>query len=102
VITSQTESAFDVSLNVLLTIFVLVIIFFVAVFLVGGYLYPIFYSLSPSAGATGIDATLYQSLLGHLRTGNSWVFYILLAIPFVFIAIKLLYEREEFSVSGWR
>jgi len=80
---------FNVALLVLILVCTLVFIYFVGIHIVGGYIYPMFNSLIPSR---------YQSTSSHLFQGLRWFFYILLAIPFLYIIIRLLYKKEEVSV----
>lgn len=92
---------FNTALYVLITETVLVIIYLLGVNLIAGQLYPMFYHLRPNdTESEGISEAVYVERLDRIKTGFTYGFYILLAIPFVYLIVKLLYEREETSVYG--
>jgi hypothetical protein len=93
---------FETSRNILLMIFVLAVFYILGIMIVGGFIGPMFRSntFRPPANSTGISQETYLTKTDFFIQGMKWVFYIILAIPFVYLIIKLLYEREETSVYG--
>jgi len=92
---------FNTAIYVLISIIIVSLIFVVSVNLVGANLVPLFKHLTPN-NTKGMSPTLYNQKIDHLETGLYYGFYILLILPFIFLIVKLLYEREETSVySGY-
>ena len=89
---------FKVANLILILIFILGIGWIVGIYVVGGYIYPMFEHLAPSSNSTGISQSQYSTTTSHLYKGLRWFFYILIAIPFVYVIMKLLYKKEEVSV----
>jgi len=93
---------FDTSYNWMILVFTMGVIFVLGVLIVGAYMYPIISSTHfvPDDEAKGMTTAQYHTNADFLYNGFSWVMYIFLAIPFVYITIKLLYEKEEVTVAG--
>lgn len=91
---------FDTAFYVLLAIAVVVLIYIVGVNLISGTIYPMMYKFRPTNNSSGISETLYVQKMDRLKAGFFWIFYIIMAIPFIYFIIKTLYEREETSVYG--
>lgn len=91
---------FNTASNTLILIITIAILFLLSIRIIGGNLYPMLKSstFSPSANSSGITNETYQNKLDFGWTGTKYVFYIFLTIPFLFLAIKLLYEREATSI----
>jgi len=85
----------------LILIFILVIFYILGTMIVGGYIYPMFRAFKPTNETQGISQDVYLKKTDFLVTGMKIIFYIILAIPFVLLIMKLLYEREETSIYGW-
>jgi len=96
---------FWTAIFVIITVFVLGIIWMIGEDLVSARLYPLFYSFAPADGAAGIPRTSYIARLDHIKLGMRIFFYILIAIPFIYLLIKYFYEKEETSTAksmfGW-
>lgn len=92
-------SVFDVVLYVLMSLFILGLIFMIGVFIVGANLVPIVDGLNPN-NTKGISATQYQNMESRMWTGLTWFFYIILAVPFLYLFFKLLYEKEATAYSS--
>lgn len=94
---------FHIATTVLISIFVLALIWIMSVNIIGANIYPMLSSenFKPTNETGGISETQYQSTLDFMWNGTRWFFYILIAIPFIYIIIKLLYSKEETSVY-WR
>lgn len=98
---------FNVILTVIVSIFILSIIWMVGVYIVGGNIYPIVMKMNPITNTSqGITNTTYQRISNHLYTSMTWSFYIILATPFIFLIIYLLYRREQTTIqnptpNGW-
>jgi len=96
-------NVFDIGLYVVISIFVIGIIYMLGTLMARGNIQPLIESdrLAPTNNTTGIQRTQYMNMSSHLSLGLQLAFYIMLATPFVYLVVKLLYEREETSVS-WR
>lgn len=94
-------NTFDTALYGLIAIFTLIVLFMIMVFLVGGYLFPIFTSdsFTPKAGDAGVSASAYTSTINLTQTGGEYAFYIIIGTVFAYIVLKYLYEKEQTSVS---
>lgn len=92
------QSLFDTALNSIVLIFLIAIVSLIMYFVIAGYIYPMSISLTP-INEQGMTAEQYTTTASHLFTGMQYIFYIILAIPFVYILMKFLFEKEETSVS---
>lgn len=93
---------FNTSYDWMILVFTMGLIFVLGVLIVGAYMYPIISSAHfvPGNESKGMTAAQYHTNADFMYNGFSWAMYILLAIPFVYIVVKLLFEKEEVSVSG--
>jgi len=94
------EDVFGVSIDVMIGLATIILIFIIGTVLIIGNLNPMFRSLEPDASTEGISPSLYNSVISHLTNGFNWFFYVILAIPFLYFIMKALYEREETSYYG--
>lgn len=90
---------FNVAVGTMILLLTLGTIYLISTNLIEGQISPMIKSMNPNS-TTGISGSEYNSLIDKLSKGNMWMFYIFLAIPFLYIAVKLLYEREPTSVYG--
>lgn len=88
---------FDVAFTGMKIVLILVVIGMAVIFLIGGAVHPLIKSLNPE-NPTGITTSMYDKMADRLWTGTRIMLYIFLALPFVFILIKVLYERENTSI----
>lgn len=93
------EDVFEVAQAFLVGAFTLVIIYFIAVTMLGGEMKPLVEELNPN-NTVGIESTQYLEMSEDLWRGTKYFFYIMLSVVFLFLVVKLLYEREETSVYG--
>lgn len=89
---------FNTALYVMITIFVIAVIWLVGAHIIGARMYPMLMGLSPGDSDPGMSRSQYQDTADFMWTGFRWVFYILLAFPFLYLFIKFLYQEEEVSV----
>jgi hypothetical protein len=92
---------FDTALAVIILLFIIVIIYFVGVGIISVNIYPLMYSLKPSLTNKGISQATYISKLDRLSLTLTISFVIFMATVFLFVVVKLFYEKEEFSVYGY-
>ena len=92
------QDVFMIAIGTMILLLTIGIIFLISTNLIEGQISPMVKSMGPDNSTQGISPSLYNSLIDKLRSGNAWMFYIFLAIPFLYIAVKLLYEREDTSV----
>ena len=93
------EDVFTIVFYGLISLFVIVLIFFLGTNVILGHISPLVKHLAPS-GNTGLGRDRYLGLVDLLSNGFNWIFYLFLAIPLFFIVVKLFYEKEETSVIG--
>lgn len=93
------EDVFEISHTFIVSAFTIVIIFFIAITMIGGEMKPLIEELNPNNTA-GIGSAQYLETSEDIWRGTKYFFYIMLAVVFLFLAVKLLYEREETSTYG--
>lgn len=90
----------NVSMNALITLFIILTIFSIGLLLIGGYVYPLTKSLNPEyTNAEGISETQYDDMADSVWTGMKRVFYGLIAVIFFYIVVRILFKKEETSVG---
>ena len=88
----------DVALIGLISIFSIVVIWLVGTRIVGEKIYPIAVKLNPN-NIKGISGQQYQTTTDFLWWGFVITIIILVAIPFLYIALKSLFEKEITSAN---
>ena len=88
---------FETALTVLIALFVLGIFWIISANIIGEHIYPLMKSLNVSEDK-GINNEQYHSLLDVLHNHYLWPIYIIVAIPFVYILVRLFYKKEHISV----
>jgi len=87
----------NVALNVIVLVFIIGIIWFIGNLIIGVHMHPLMKSLNPN-NTQGITGNEYETKANFFWSSSKLVWYILIAIPFVYIILKLLYEKERTSV----
>jgi hypothetical protein len=90
---------FENALETFLLLAFLVVVGMVGILVIGGYIYPLLISSSflPS-NSSALTPSMYESISSRLWERFNWFWVIILAIPFIFIIIKILYEKEEITI----
>jgi len=92
----QRDDVFRIGLGFLILLTVIIIIYFISTFMVSGNVHPMISHLTEnSTSIPGIP-----DMLNKLDLGLFLFFVIIIAIPFLWIIVKLLYSREETTVGG--
>lgn len=95
-------SVFHAALAFIAGLATLVLIWMMAVNMIGGHIMPLVEKMNPNiTEGKGITKAQYETMGDHLWTGLEWFFYAIIGVAFFFIAMKLLYERESTSISGY-
>jgi len=92
------EDVFTIAIGTMILLLTIGIIFLISTNVIQGQISPMIKSMAPDNSTSGMSPSVYNNLVDKLTNGNAWMFYILLAIPFLYIAVKLLFERENTSV----
>jgi len=95
------SDVFDIALTVLIAAFILGIIWVLGVNIIGENIYPMMTEFNVSNNTQGISSSQYTSILDKLKDGTYWFFYVIIAVPLVYIAVRLLYKREPTSVYDY-
>jgi len=90
---------FHVALSGLIALLVIGMLWLTSSTLIGGFIYPFTKSMNPN-NAEGISSAQFDSTADKLNAGATIFFIIMIAVPFLYIIFKILYEREETSVYG--
>ena len=88
---------FGVSYTGLISMFILGIIFMIALMIIGDTMHPFIMNMAPDNSTKGISYDQYKDTADWMREGTNWFFYILLAIPFLFIIVCLFFKKEHSS-----
>jgi uncharacterized membrane protein len=88
---------FGVSYTGLISMFIMGIIFMVAIMVIGDTMYPFIIDVAPDNSTRGISREQYIDTADWMREGTNWAFYILLATPFLFIIVYLFFKKEHSS-----
>lgn len=84
-------------LSGLILIFLVSIVFIVAVTLVGGFVQPLVDSLNTNQ-SVGLTGEQYTDMSEGLWRNMKWCFYLVIAVVIFIVGFKLLHEKEETSV----
>ena len=92
---AEKKDVFGIALGFMIVLFLLLMVFFIANYMVGGLIYPMMKALTATESFPGI-----VSILEKLNNGWYWALLIIIAIPFVWVSQKLLYRKEETTLGG--
>lgn len=93
------EDVFEIAQTFLVAALTTVILYFIAITMIGGEMKPLIEELNPN-NTVGIGSAQYLESSEDIWRGTKYFFYIMLSVVFLFLIVKLLYEREETSVYG--
>lgn len=84
-------------LSGLILIFLISIVYIVAVTLISGFVQPLVNSLNTNQ-TVGITGEKFTDMSNGLWSGLKWCFYLVIALVIFIVGFKLLHEKEETSV----
>lgn len=88
---------FNISERGLTELFIILVVFFMGITIVGGHLYPLIVSMNPNA-TIGVTGDVYLDKTDNFIFGLRLGILILVVALFLYVALKILYEKEGTSV----
>lgn len=92
------DDVFGIILRGTTGLFIMGVLFYIGLGITG-QLTPMIISMNPNS-SVGISNTTYLQKIEALGAGYDWSFYILIFGIFLFVAVKLLYDKEHTSTYG--
>ena len=89
---------FEIGMDVLIAVIFIACFWMIGSQIISARMVPLAESLNPNQSA-GITGQKYSDIVSHIDLGWKVFIVIAIAIPFVYLLFKLLYERERTSVA---